>query len=93
MQIVGLKSGLIAHRLDKHEQDILWNELDKPTFNSNTPFFTPNDNLQYFVIDRSQTGYICTDTIKANGKTFKVIADVCKLDAATLKAVRKAYKL
>lgn len=92
MKIVRQTSGILAHRLDKNEQAELWQELSKLCFTSTTPFYTPNDNLQYFVIERMQDGDKCSDTIKANGKTFNVVADVCKLDAAINKAVRNAYK-
>lgn len=91
MQIVRLTSGHIAHRLEKSEQDAIWKEIEQPVLTDTLPLFTPKDNLKYFIVNREQDGYKCTDTIKANGKTFKVTADVCKLDERTLKAVRKAY--
>jgi hypothetical protein len=91
MQIVRLTSGMLAHRLDAQEQAQVWQALETPVLTETTPLFTPNDNLKYFILQREQDGYKCTDTVKANGKTFKVRADICSLDEKTLKAVRKAY--
>jgi hypothetical protein len=91
MQVVRLTSGIIAHRLTKSEQEQVWAEIAKPVYSDSTPFYTPNDNLKYYVLNSQQNGYTCIDTISANGKTIKVKADVCKLDTKIMQAVRKAY--
>ncbi len=91
MQRVRLTSGLIAERLTEDEQNKVWDILGTNTV-IDIPFFTPNDNLKYFIIDRSEENNYCIDTIKANDKTFTVKAKIEQLDRETLKAIRKAYK-
>lgn len=88
---VRLTSGLYAHRLTENEQDQIWREVWRPVYTETTPFYTPNDNLKYFVLNREMNGDRCIDTIKANGKTITVKADICKIDEKIMRAVRKAY--
>lgn len=92
MQKVRLETGYIIERLTDAERKQVWDIIETPSYDQNHPFFTPNDNLKYFVLSSKMEGCgKCTDVIKANGKVFTVVADVCKLDEKTLKAVRNAY--
>lgn len=89
---VRLQSGLFAHRLTEQEQDIIWNEVNKSVYDDSTPFFTPNDNLMYFVTESSFDGTNCIDIVKANGKTIKIKSTINNNDKKIINEVRKAYK-
>lgn len=91
--LVRLESGLLAHRLTKAEQDVLWADIEKNTSPiGKHSLFTPQDNLEYFIVGEKQLAYDKFEAvIKANGKTIKVKYNVCNQDEKTNKAVRAAF--
>ncbi len=91
MNLIKLQSGLLAHRLNKSEQDEIWSEINKNIspvgFHS---LFTPQDNIEYFIISEKEISFEKFEAkIKVGSKQITVKYNILNQDEKTFSAIRK----